>query len=579
MDQADAPADTPRPFAHLQQPGAPLYRAIMGAFVQAKRRFIVHLRPEDIRAMLPDHGRTLGENHSIDGALASLEHWGNLRSDPDTSRVTSVEEFRRARYLYQMTDHGQAAEDALQTYEEALGRRGSLQSVALDDIAGRLRELHTLASSSAPEPGATHLALRTLVDRFEDLAANAQAFMSALARTIDVQDAEADAFVAYKERLIEYLERFIKDLVGTGAEIARLVEQIEDLGVDRLLRMAAERDTRDTAPGPAEAGDTADVALARSLALWRDRWQGFRAWFIGSAHHPSQAMVLRGQARSAIPRLLQVVSALHDRRSGRSDRAADFRALAQWFAEAPDDDAMHTLWRSAFGLQPSRHLGVDADTLEARAYDPIPPETPWADAPPLLISPRLRRTGSYERRGRPAQVLDRSLARRHLAERAAQEVRETARARARLATGGPVRLSDVGTLEPAEFRLFLGLLGDALAAKPLGARTVEVSTGDGAMAIRLSECDSTQRDATQRDGTGSDDTGSGETGPGAAMAEIRTPDGILRGPDHIVEIRDLSTALTDTALTDTALTDTALTDTAGPGDDDAPLPEYARRGV
>ena len=36
------------PFAYLTAPNAGLYRAVMLAFVGAKRRFIVHLRPEDV---------------------------------------------------------------------------------------------------------------------------------------------------------------------------------------------------------------------------------------------------------------------------------------------------------------------------------------------------------------------------------------------------------------------------------------------------------------------------------------------------------------------------------------------------
>ncbi len=43
------------PFAHLTAPNAALYRRVMGEFVAAKRRFVVHLRLEDIReAVLRD---------------------------------------------------------------------------------------------------------------------------------------------------------------------------------------------------------------------------------------------------------------------------------------------------------------------------------------------------------------------------------------------------------------------------------------------------------------------------------------------------------------------------------------------
>lgn len=511
----------PKPFAHLHQQNAALYRRIMGTFVQAKRRFIVHLRPEDVRDALTAAVGSAPELSALGDALSSLEHWGNLRSDPDTSRVTTVEEFHRARYLYQLTVHGEAAEEALDTYDQALGRRGALQSVALVDIAAQLRALLELASATEPDPAKAHLALLGLVDRFRDLAANAQAFMGSLTRTIDLQDAEAEAFLAYKDRLIDYLERFIKDLVGTGAEITALVEQLETAGVGRLLDIAAERAAQDAAPGPggdedADGDDPRALERTRSRLLWQDRWEGFRAWFVSTPQHPSQAMQLRTQARSAIPRLLQVVTALNERRSGRSDRAADFRTLAQWFADAPDDAAMHRLWRAAFGLSPTRHLTVDADTVEARHEDPVAAGTAWDQAPPLLISPRLRKTGSYERRGKPNRVIDRSQQRRFLAERAAREAQEAAEARARLATPGPVRLSDLDTLDPPEFRLFLGLLGDALATKAPGARKVETTTTDGTMSIRLSELDH------------------------AGIAEIRTPHGVFRGPDHLVKIDDLT---------------------------------------
>ena len=41
-------------------------------------------------------------------------------ADPDTSRVTSVEDFHRARFLYQLTHAGEAAERSLAVFDERL---------------------------------------------------------------------------------------------------------------------------------------------------------------------------------------------------------------------------------------------------------------------------------------------------------------------------------------------------------------------------------------------------------------------------------------------------------------------------
>lgn len=518
---ADPATDSaePRPFAYVNAANSVLYRRIMGAFVVAKRRFAVHLRPEDVRDHLHGSGGDAPEQSVISDALGKLQEWGNLQADPDTSRVTTVEEFHRARYLYQLSREGEAAETALAAYDEALGRRGSLQSVALEDIVTQLQALLLLSVGDNPDPARVYLSLDALAKRFNDLADNAQAFMGSLQRTIDVHDADVEAFLAYKDRLIEYLERFIKDLVAKGSEIARLIGNLEEQGVDRLLDIAAQRESTDAAPGPDEdATDFRARELTRLRMLWVDRWAGFQGWFIGRPGHPSQASLLRTQARAAVPRLLQVVASLNDRRAGRSDRSADFRALAKWFAQAPDEQSMHRLWRATFGLYSARHLTVDHDTLDARDEQPILAGTSWEDAAPMLISPRLRKTGQYERRGKPNQVVDRSEQRRYLAERAAREAAEAAAARSALLAkfGNQTRLSDVGELEPGAFRLFLALLGDTLAAKTPGHTHVETTTSDGSMGVGLTEI------------------------AGGAIAELRTEAGVFRGPDHLIRIDDLT---------------------------------------
>jgi uncharacterized protein (TIGR02677 family) len=497
-----------------------LYRAVMGAFVAAKRRFVVHLRPEDVHAAVTAALPHLGIE-AIADALGQLDAWGNLQADPDTSRVTLVEDFYRARYLYQLTPEGEAVERGLETYDEHLGRRGALQAVALTDIAEQLRAFQALADDPEPDPGRVSLLLRDLVNRFTDLAGNAQEFMGSLQRTIDLYDADIDTFRAYKDRLVEYLERFIKDLVTVGGEIARLLQALEPAAVARLLAIVAERDAEDAAPG-ADAGaeDPRAAARAAGIAAWEERWHGLQQWFVAESGQPSQAKLLRARARTAIPQLLAVVANLNERRAGRSDRSADFRTLARWFAEAPDEPSMHRLWRVAFGVGSSRHLMIDGDTLAAREASPVPATTSWAAAPPLRISPRLRRTGSYERRGRPNRIVGRDEQRRLLERLAARQVAETAAARARLATAGQIRLSQLGDLDPTAFGLFLALLGDALAARRPGQQDVVTITADGTMRIAL--------------------TALGD----ASTAEIRTPAGMLRGADHLIEIVDLTAAPT-----------------------------------
>ncbi|WP_245238408.1 DUF2397 family protein [Streptomyces roseochromogenus] len=66
----------------------------MRTFLSAKDRFAVHLRPEDVQAALSAEHRP-ADLDAVVKALDSLVGWGNLRSDPDTARVTRRGRARR----------------------------------------------------------------------------------------------------------------------------------------------------------------------------------------------------------------------------------------------------------------------------------------------------------------------------------------------------------------------------------------------------------------------------------------------------------------------------------------------------
>jgi uncharacterized protein (TIGR02677 family) len=489
-------------FRHVSVEKGDLYRAILDVFARAKRQYRLQLRPDEVLA----EARWTGPAPALDevnAALVQLRDWGNLESHPDTSRVSSLSDFYRARFLYRLSQGGEAVEAALALFVETLARRAELQTVALEDIASRLQALCRLADEPQPDAAKVHETLRDLVRVFESLADNAQAFMAGVARSIDLQQGGAAAVAVYKRRLIDYLERFIGDLVRRSDTIAGHIRAIAPR-LDEMLRLVAEREARDAAPG--EAHDLAD-AQARHLEAWCERWNGLEGWFFRSGHDASQSELLRARTRAAIPQLLAAIGALNERRSGRSDRSADFRVLAGWVAACDDDAEAHRLARAAFALNPARHFAL---AVEARAE--VGPGTRWADAPPLTISPRLREYGEAAPRAPLPRVRDRAAARRLIEQELAQEAGQVEAARLRLATGRPTRLSELDTLDRHAFGLFLALLGEALAEQEGPEATIERQTADGLLRIRLEPL-----------------------GPDS-RARIRTPHGVFAGRDHLITI-------------------------------------------
>lgn len=505
MPIANDPAEL---FRHVSAEKAEFYRRILGVFAAAKRQYRLQLRPDEVlaEAQWPDTPPRIEE---LNAALTQLAEWGNLQSQPDTARVATLNDFYRARFLYRLSQGGEAVEASLAVFFQTLQRRAELQTVALEDIASQLMALQALidagagAGAAGPDVAKTHEILRDLVRVFESLADNAQAFMAGVARSIELQQAQAVAVVGYKRRLIDYLERFMGDLVRRSDTIARLVLALSSR-IDPVLLQVAEREARDAAPGDAQ--DQADEQHRRWQA-WRERWKGLRGWFLQNGAEPPQAELLRARARAAIPQLLGAIAAINERRSGRSDRSADFRLLAGWFADCADDPQAHRLARAAFALNPSRHF-----SLNPQADESLPASTRWADAPPLQVDPRLREYGEAAPRGPQAKVRDRSAERAQMAGQLAEESRQVEAARTRLANGRPTLLSELGELDALAFGLFLNLLGEALAEQAQPQSTIERQTGDGLMHIRL------------------------EPLAADCTARIATPAGVFAGRDHRLTI-------------------------------------------
>ncbi len=498
------PARAAELFRHVSAEKAVRYRAILDVFAAAKRQYRLQLRPDEVLAEAEWQAAPPAAEE-LAAALAQLVDWGNLEAQPDIARVTTLADYYRARFIYRLSAGGEAVESALASFVQMLARRAELQTVALEDIAHRLTALVALVDAGADDVPKLHETLRDLVRVFEGLADNAQAFMAGVARSLELQRAEATAVAAYKQRLIDYLDRFVGDLVRRSETIAQLIGTLAPR-IDPVLLAVAEREARDAAPG--DALEQADEQ-GRRWRAWRERFGGLRGWFLPTGDTPPQAELLRARARAAIPQLLSAIAALNERRSGRSDRSADFRQLAGWFAACDSDDDAHRLARAAFALNPARHLALNpaADTQAD-----VGAATRWADAPPLLVQPRLRELGEAAPRGPAPRMRLRDAERRLLASQIDAEVRQAEAARERLAHGRPVRLSEIGTLDTPAFGFLLSLLGDALAEQAGPDATIERSTGDGLYTLRMAPL------------------------PPGTLATVQTPAGRLTGRDHWLTI-------------------------------------------
>jgi len=141
---ANEPAEL---FRHVSAEKAVIYRRIMEVFAAAKRQYRLQLRPDEVlsEARWPDTPPRIEE---VNAALAQLALWGNLQSQADTARVATLGDFYRARFLYRLSQGGEAVETALAVFMQTLKRRAELPHIKLLSDAIRLLRALPVVSSA-----------------------------------------------------------------------------------------------------------------------------------------------------------------------------------------------------------------------------------------------------------------------------------------------------------------------------------------------------------------------------------------------------------------------------------------------
>lgn len=496
MDPIRVPPDMFR-FTSVDRAG--LYVSVLHAFGEANERLITALGIDDVRARLRSVGWLEAlEDSDLTVALDQLRAWNLvdvIQNHSENYRTAS--EYERRNLQYSLTRQGEAAFAGVVHAMAVLASTGALQTALLDAISDRLRDLiEELESGTDRRVFST---LSSLESHLEALRGNTKQFNGELQRLLRAEGADLAVFHEVKAATVAYLEEFLTNIEHRRHAITTRIRAIDDYGVGRMHHRALLGAELPQLTGP-------DPGLAW-LELRRARWEGLQAWFLPVDDSVPRIEQLHIVGRKAIITLLQVLDRITESRRRSSSAVADFRELARWFTVVPEQDDLHRLWSTAFGLSSARHAHLAHPDPEL-----VSSTSSWSDAPPVEVSPLLRTAGRTERFSRTGRVRDVSAIKAARAEQAAAERAELEAAWDLLNTGGAVRLSAFGRLDHEVFERLLDLLGRALGNAPESNGTRRGSTTDGRIEIVL---------RPPQDG---------------ARAELKTPRGVFHGPDYNLDI-------------------------------------------
>ncbi len=459
-------------------PERTVYLAILAVFDDAKAGYDIQLRPHDVLAALASNGTDVDPD-GLGRYLDSLHQWRVLERSFDASRVSSIEEYRRRRPVFQFTELGERAYRGVRQLLETQLGEGRLQRFALREIAEQLDVLHQAEMVADGERALGALNRVDLVlTQLADLAGQFYVLVGVMTQEVEVN---ASRFVEMKDLLLGHLYEFLQDLHRYTPIVQRGIAAIEALGLDRVLRRVAEAD------------DAIFQTADQRLAAWQRRWDGLLGWFApAQAGHLSQVMQLDRRTVAAIRELTALLRRLVEANGRGAGRSTELVSLAQWFwsLDASSPEAAHALFDVTFPLGGSLHLGTgynDADLIAA--------STTWSDADPVPVSISLRERGQKASPGNSASVPD--------DRRAREALRRMTLGRIDAERGAANRLAELGLdgriLERGEFEQLLRFTDLALAAGvPVAGEVRSGTIGNVKVSVRPADVDTV---ITVSDGT------------------------------------------------------------------------------
>ena len=443
------------------------YRAIMTVLAGT---FFAEFSPTDVAAELRSAGRHL-DVATVGGRLESLRQWGNVAVSSSVGNPASLEDYYRRRHRYLVTRHGQEVHDLVEGMLTRVDEVGDLQAGRLRDLRRALQRLLELVdpedgSTSGTAASATDIAevVRGVFDPHRAFTTEITQFFAALNQWQSRYDLDVDQVQFFAQVLVGYVSEQLAEIRTTSRPIAQQLRRLDP----HLGQIVAAAD-RGLAGRVDDAGLGGTISVTRTAGATIGDWEHLRGWFSAERSERSRLDALTHQALSAVSTLTTNLTRLSRVGGTATSRRADFVQLAQWFHQASDADAAHDLAAAAFGLFPSRHLGM----LGSDADDPVASSTAWSssDAPRAIVPVAVRERGEATMRGRASPIRDRSAQREHLRLLRQRELDAARRAAAEVLDAcGPDGRLDGAHLSAPAFVAVRDLLGKAASQR----RGVEV---------------------------------------------------------------------------------------------------------
>ena len=389
--------------------------------------------------------------------LNTLVSWGNLLTIQDTRRVTSIEEFKNKKFRYQLSEYAVEIERMVLHLENLFVEGASLEPTLLERLRQYFSEIPDLSGKSAEQ---LYGWWDSLKNDFVRLNQNYQDYMRTLNSVKAEEMMQTKAFLAFKDRLVEYLRGFVKSLQLNAGMIENSIRNMDMSYMEEQL----ERIVMFEMTIPRLENELEQIGEKQIRESVFGKWDSILEWFISRDGKEAEINQIFQTTNEIIRKVTRYASRITEISNHGINRKEEYAKLAQMFARCEDLKEAHCFSAVVFGMEKSLHLQGEVIRKTESIHSGVYEESPYV----VQIQPRVR---SYREKINRSAIADKSAEK----ERAKQEAILQMEAERKLLLSyihdNRLVFGELPVLEPEIRDVFLGWLSKALEHKSRSAKT------------------------------------------------------------------------------------------------------------
>lgn len=340
-------------FKYVTEPNSYIYRPIVRFLYNKRMGFeLYNTTIGDIYRLLAENN-IIDENYSefnLQESLGRLEEWEVIKSRQEEQSGMTIEEFKKKRYTYQITDLGVEIESLLiridELDEQLVGNLDSRQFSLLLKHLERFRDIEPTPFLS-PERISEYWT--SVFDTHKTLRKNASDYLYHIQEAEKANLFNSELFLEFKDKFMQYLGTYISELERVKFKIYKVINEIKESHVNKYIDALIEGNK----PNSFLQENYSEEKLRVSL---KNRWMELKVWFLGTGGSRSDIEVLSDSTKEAIRIIVTYANRLSDASMNTKNRISEYQSLARKFKNCSSLKGAHELYATAFGVSHSRSL-------------------------------------------------------------------------------------------------------------------------------------------------------------------------------------------------------------------------------